>query len=110
MKFLIDENLSDKIVAQISDLFPDSIHIKMLGLAQTPDREIWDFAQSKGFTILTKDADFHQMSLLLGFPPKVVHLMMGNISTKALIEVIRKNEKEIKEFFEDPKSSLLVIQ
>ncbi len=110
MKFLIDENLSDKIVAQISDFFPNSTHIKSIGLVEAPDEEIWIFAQSQDFAILTKDADFHQISLLRGFPPKVVHLMIGNSSTKVLVAVLRKNISEIKEFLEDPKSSLLIIQ
>jgi predicted nuclease of predicted toxin-antitoxin system len=110
MKLLIDENLSDKILPLVLDLFPGSSHVKSIGLVHTPDPEIWDVAQSQGFTILTKDSDFHQMSLFRGFPPKVIHLMLGNVSTKILVEILRKNVKEIKEFHDDQKSSLLIIQ
>ena len=35
MKLLFDENLSDRIVPQILDLYPDSTHVKALGLTQT---------------------------------------------------------------------------
>jgi predicted nuclease of predicted toxin-antitoxin system len=32
MKLLLDENLSDRIVPRIADLYPDSQHVKALGL------------------------------------------------------------------------------
>ena len=32
MKLLLDENLSDRIIAQIIDLYPDSEHVKTVGL------------------------------------------------------------------------------
>ncbi|WP_445635077.1 hypothetical protein NSTC745_06980 [Nostoc sp. DSM 114161] len=32
MKLLLDENLSDRIISQIVDLYPDSVHVKTLVL------------------------------------------------------------------------------
>ena len=41
MKLLLDENLSDRIPAQISPAFPCASHVKPLGLANEPYQVIW---------------------------------------------------------------------
>jgi predicted nuclease of predicted toxin-antitoxin system len=74
VKLLLDENLSDRVVLQILDLYPGSIHVKSHGLIHSGDIQIWSFAQQHGYTIVSKDADFHQRSLLFGHPPKLVFL------------------------------------
>ena len=58
MKLLFDENLSRKLVARLAELYPGSAHVAVFNLLERPDREIWDFAQANGFTIVTTDADF----------------------------------------------------
>ena len=40
MKLLLDENLSDRIVAQIPDLYQGSSHVKAHGLTGTDDATI----------------------------------------------------------------------
>jgi predicted nuclease of predicted toxin-antitoxin system len=71
MKLLFDENLSYKLVRLLADLFPDSIHVRDVGLKAAEDSEIWKYAQDNSFIICSKDSDLHQRSFLLGFPPKV---------------------------------------
>lgn len=39
VKLLLDENLSDRIISRIVDLYPDSVHVKTLGLINTDD--VW---------------------------------------------------------------------
>ena len=34
MKLLLDQNLSDRIISRISDLFPGSTHVKAVGLTE----------------------------------------------------------------------------
>ena len=41
MKLLLDENLSDRIVYKIIDLYPGSEHVKTLALTNTDDGIIW---------------------------------------------------------------------
>ncbi len=81
MKLLLDENLSDRIIHQIVDLYPNSEHVKTLGLTNTDDAITWDFARANGFVIVSKDSDFHQRSLLYGYPPKFIYLRIGNSPT-----------------------------
>ena len=77
MKLLFDQNLSFKLCQTIADLFPESMHVRALGLSEMGDRAIWDYAKANGFAIVSQDADFAEMAALLGFPPKVVWLRAG---------------------------------
>lgn len=57
MKLLFDQNLSFKLCQMIADLFPDSSHVRLLGLSEGADRALWDFAKANGFCIVTQDVD-----------------------------------------------------
>lgn len=54
MKLLFDENLSPKLVANLSDVFPDSAHVSRLGLGSASDREVWEYARQHGYTARTQ--------------------------------------------------------
>lgn len=71
MKLLLDENLSDRLVPALADLFPGSRHVKELGLMHSADDGLWEHAGKNGFVLLTKDKDFQQLCALRGAPPKV---------------------------------------
>jgi predicted nuclease of predicted toxin-antitoxin system len=49
VKLLLDENVSDRIVQQIVDLFPDSTHVKAIGLKEADDSVVWAWAKQRGF-------------------------------------------------------------
>jgi predicted nuclease of predicted toxin-antitoxin system len=70
VKLLFDQNLPTRIVHSLSDIFPNSQHVKLLGMAATDDRAIWNHARENGFSIISKDSDFHQMSFCLVRHPK----------------------------------------
>jgi len=72
MKLLFDENLSPKLPRLVQALFPESTHIRECGLRGFSDGKIWEYARANDFTIVSKDSDFQQRSLLYGHPPKVV--------------------------------------
>jgi len=57
VKLLLDENVSDKIVQRIADLFPGSTHVKAIGLKEADDSVVWEWAKQHGFTIVSKDTD-----------------------------------------------------
>ena len=91
MKLLLDENLSDRIISQIVDLYPDSVHVKTLGLINTDDVVIREYAKARDFVIASKDSDFHQRSLLYGHPPKFIYLRIGNSPTSKIVQIMRDN-------------------
>lgn len=53
MKLLLDENLPDRVIALILDLYPGSTHVKSEGLLHCDDAQIWAFAQQHGYTIVS---------------------------------------------------------
>jgi predicted nuclease of predicted toxin-antitoxin system len=109
VKLLFDQNLPTRIVISLSDIFPNSLHVKTVGMAETGDGAIWNYARENGFSIISKDSDFHQMSFLFGPPPKTIWLRCGNCSTTALENIIRRNARKIAGFLNDDGSALLVI-
>ena len=78
MKLLFDENLSPKLPQRLADLFPNSLHVRDIGMQSTIDPIVWDYAKDKDLTIVSKDSDMHDLSLVFGNPPKVIWLRLGN--------------------------------
>jgi predicted nuclease of predicted toxin-antitoxin system len=108
VKLLLDENLPPRLVAALSDLYPDSAHIRDCGLRGASDIEVWQYALEKGFAIVSKDSDFSQRSSLLGSPPKVIWLRVGNCTTTRIDFILRNAAVRIKAF-DDSEESCLVL-
>ena len=109
MKLLFDQNLSHKLVRRLADLFPNSTHVREVGLKEAEDPVVWEYAKREGFLIVSKDADFHQRSFLFGFPPKVVWMRLGNCTTAEVEQRIRENFDSIKAFTEDEEAAFLIL-
>ncbi len=62
MKLLLDHNLSPRLVRLLSDVFPECTHVHDLGMNKTSDTQVWRYAAEHDYTIVSKDADFHQRS------------------------------------------------
>lgn len=58
---------------------------------------------------MTKDGDFHRMSVFLGPPPKVVWLRTGNGPTTEIARVLRAYSDAICAFVEDEEAAFLAI-
>jgi predicted nuclease of predicted toxin-antitoxin system len=81
MKLLFDQNISHRIVKGLPKMFQDSSSVKSERLINAPDVEVWKFAKQHNFTIVTQDADFNDLNLLRGFPPKIIWIRIGNLKT-----------------------------
>ncbi len=109
VKLLFDENISPKLVQRLASLFPDSMHVDKCGLGASDDGRIWQFAATQGFTIVSKDLDFFDRSILSGSPPKVIWLRTGNCSTVEVEKLLRTFSAEIAGFDANPNESLLIL-
>ncbi len=94
-KLLFDQNLSPKLVTRLADIFPNSNHLCFLDLDTSQDLDIWNYAKTNGFVIVTKDVDFADMSILYGFPPKVLWMCRGNCSTAEIEAILRDHQDSI---------------
>jgi predicted nuclease of predicted toxin-antitoxin system len=106
---LFDQNLSPRLVTRLVDLYPGSAHVDVLGLGTAPDREVWEFARNRGFIIVTKDADFSELNVLLGTPPKVIWIRRGNCSTRNIEQLLRENYAAIDNFAKDLSLGILTL-
>lgn len=109
MRLLFDQNLSARLVRRLADLFPGSVHVGHVGLDRADDFEVWDYAATHEFTIVSKDADFHQVSFLRGAPPRIVWVRRGNCSTDAIEEMLRAHHEALLEFGERRDASFLIL-
>jgi predicted nuclease of predicted toxin-antitoxin system len=98
MKLLFDQNISYRIVNRLIDKFPESKHVSNLGLNDTEDIDIWQFARRNNYTLVTYDSDYYDISLINGCPPKVIWLKTGNLTTNELINLFINNSEIIHNF------------
>ena len=109
MKLLFDQNLSWHLPQKLSDLYPDSRHVREFGMKESQDIDVWDYAKAHGFVIVTKDLDFQQRSLLFGHPPKVVRLRVGNCPVQTIEDLLRRYAPVIQKFEADAQKSYLSL-
>jgi predicted nuclease of predicted toxin-antitoxin system len=98
MKLLFDENLPPALVGSLQERFPGSTHVHLCGLGALDDSDIWEYARTRGFAIVTKDSDSEQRSVLQGFPPKVIWLRTGNCTTEHLVRIMAAHAQTIESF------------
>jgi predicted nuclease of predicted toxin-antitoxin system len=109
VKLLFDENLSSHLVDLLADCYPGSCHVRSVGLERADDSTVWDYAAAHGLTIVSKDSDFHQRSLLFGAPPKVVWIHIGNCSTSTLEQVLRGHVADLERLEQDSAAVFLIL-
>jgi predicted nuclease of predicted toxin-antitoxin system len=109
MKLLFDENLLPKLPQLLADLFPNSLHVRDIEMQSTIDPIVWDYAKDRDLTIVSKDSDMHDLSLVFGNPPKVIWLRLGNCSTSQVENLLRRDFDAIKLFYRDKHLSLIAL-
>jgi predicted nuclease of predicted toxin-antitoxin system len=98
MRLLFDQNISYRIISLLENDFPNCVQVKALGLQDKTDREIWNYAKANDLTIVTFDADFFDFASLLGHPPKIVWLRIGNTTTNDLANYMIQQKESINAF------------
>ena len=109
MKLLFDQNLSHRLVILLADIFLDSEHVRNVELKAADDPVVWDYAKEHGFVVVSKDSDFRQRSFVLGHPPKVTWVRLGNCSTADVEALLRHYEETVKAIEEDSEISFLSL-
>jgi predicted nuclease of predicted toxin-antitoxin system len=109
IRLLFDENPSARLGAALADIYPGSAHVGELELAGAPDSAIWHYARQHGLVIVSKDEDFHRLSILYGPPPKVIWIRLGNCSTEQVIALLRHRHGEIAAFLAENEAAFLAL-
>ena len=108
-QLLFDHNLSPKLIRRLADIYPNALHVSGLGLDRATDREIWEYAQTHDYLIVTKDADFGDFSVVWGVPPQIIWIRRGNCSTNDIEAILRDNYDTISEFSNDNSIGVLTL-
>lgn len=109
MRLFCDQNLSWRLGGALAGLYPDSIHVRDVGLEVADDTAVWAYALKHGLTIVSKDSDFHQRSFLLGAPPRVIWIRRGNCSTNDIIQLLSQRRGTIDKLEADSEAAFLVL-
>ena len=109
MKLLFDENLSRQLVRALASEYPGSAHVRDVGLRGAQDHQIWNYAHTHDFAIVSKDTDFRERSYVEGFPPKIIWLDAGNAGTSAIAALLRHERQRIERFEMLEETSVLML-
>lgn len=109
MKLLFDQNLSPRLPHLLADIYAESTHVREVDLHEATDLTIWQFAQTNGYVIVSKDSDFQQRSLLQGAPPKFIWLRVGNCTLERIENLLRTYSAAIHTFYLDDSKSHLIL-
>lgn len=103
-KVLCDVHIAFKVAKFFEKQGYEAIHVNnILDSFHTKDSAISDYANQHGFTVLTKDIDFKDSHFLQDKPKKLLHITLGNIPTKRLIEIFKNNLEDIVKHFKTEK-------
>lgn len=86
MNFLIDAQLSPALARWIIEQGHFATHVFDIGLQDADDPMIWEYAQTEGIVIISKDEDFVDHWLLSADPVQLIWIRKGNCSNRALID------------------------
>jgi predicted nuclease of predicted toxin-antitoxin system len=108
VRLLFDEQLSEDLLGLLRDVFPGSLHVRDLGAGGAADLAVWQLAQERDCILVTKDEDFHRLSVMQGAPPKVIWLRLGNCTTDEVAELLRRHAIDIGQF--DGQAEITVLE
>jgi len=64
-------------------------------LEKADDRALWSFADAGGYVIVTKDNHFVELQSIMGYPPKIIFLALGNCTNQQVSEALIRARTEI---------------
>ena len=97
MRLIVDENISwrlKKLLPQWEIFTSNEIKPGQ----RLTDLMIWEFAKTNKYTILTFDEDFSELQNLFSYPPKIIWLRTGNVSTREIASLLIRLQDNINEF------------
>lgn len=83
--------------------------MRAVGLGGAADARIWQYAAEQGFVLVTKDEDFHRLSVFRGFPPKVIWVRLGNCTTGEVAALLERHHPAVIEFAAHPEIAFLAL-
>ncbi len=108
-RLLFDQNLSPRLVGRVAGRFPASAHVGEMGLSTATDVEVLEFAERQDFVIVTKDKDFADLVTSRGDGPRVLWVMLGNVTTVEIAAAILDSADSIIELLDAPGGGIVQL-
>jgi predicted nuclease of predicted toxin-antitoxin system len=110
MKLLFDQNISNRIIPKLLEEFTSISHIKIEGLTDATDYEIFMYARQENYEgVVSRDDDFVKLVRQFGTPPKVIYLRTGNANTETIAQILIEQKSAIQDFLYDDLQTCLTI-
>ena len=103
------ENLSVRLVGSLSDVYPGSSHVSLVGLDRASDAKVFDYALDNGYALVSKDVDFAELAQTRSPSPKVVWLRLGNSTTAQIEDTLRARQEAVAALESDPEARVLAL-
>jgi len=84
VKFLLDAQLPPALARWLQEAGHEAQTVREIGLRDAADAAIWNYAETDGLVLLTKDEDFAMRAQQVQAGPVIVWLRVGNSSNRAL--------------------------
>lgn len=99
-RLISDENISWRLkkLLPLWEVLPSN---EIKPGSRLTDLMIWQFAKTNNYTVLTFDEDFSELQNLYSFPPKIIWMRTGNVSTSEIASILVKLEMDIIKFLND---------
>ena len=101
--------MSEQLPRLLAGAFPESLHVRQLDAGGASEEVVWRLAAERGCLLVTKDEDFHRLSVLQEPPPKVIWLRVGNCTTETIATLIRESRSTIEEFAANEQLAFLAL-
>jgi len=85
VKFVVDAQLPPALARALFEAGQDARAVREIGLRESEDSDIWEYAQAHECGIMTKDQDFADRSISSRASPVIVWLRIANTSNSALL-------------------------
>jgi predicted nuclease of predicted toxin-antitoxin system len=108
MRFLFDEQLSERLPGMLADVFPGSIHVRTLTGVGATDERVWNLAVEHGCLLVTKDETSIATACSVGLPPKVVVDRLGNCATEDVAHLLRHHAEGLQAFADQGGATFLL--
>lgn len=96
MKFLVDAQLPRALATWIQQEGHEAVHtLDLPERNRTKDTILLQLANTNGWVLVTKDADFMLNFELGKGPPKLLLVSTGNISNRELLDLFERNKTTI---------------
>jgi len=108
MRLITDENISWRLKKLIPDwdILPSN---EIANQQRLTDISIWRFAKENRYSILTFDEDFSEIQNIYSYPPKIIWLRTGNVSTQEIASLLIGLKDEIADFINDSELGIYEI-